>query len=138
MHRHRLLAMDRDEVWRLVEAYRDAWVGHDLNGLLELVTPDVVFHNHTAAERVEGAVGFGEHVAQIHARWPDTQFTERRVHLGEEFAVVEWTASARRTDGRQVEWDGIDVIELRGARICANYVYSSSHAPRMLDSDEPE
>ena len=35
-------------------AYRDAWVSHDLDGLLKLVTPDVVFHNYTAGERVEG------------------------------------------------------------------------------------
>jgi uncharacterized protein (TIGR02246 family) len=125
--------MDRDELWRLVEAYRDAWVGHDLDGLLELVTPDVVFHNYTAAERVEGAQHFSDHVAQIHARWPDTRFRERRVHLGDDFAVVEWTATATPADGRQREWDGIDVIELRDGRVCGNYVYSSSHAPRMLE-----
>ncbi len=125
--------MDRDALWRLVEDYRDAWVAHDVSGLLELVTPDVVFHNYTAGERVENARQFGEHVAQIHARWPDTRFTERRKHLGDGFAVVEWTATATRTGGRQIEWDGIDVILLRDALICANYVYSSSHAPRVLD-----
>lgn len=120
---------------RLVEAYRDARVGHDLDGLLRLVTPDVVFHNYTAAERVEGAERFREHVGQIQARSPDTRFTERRVHLGDDFAVVEWTGTATRTDGRRIEWDGLDVIELRDGRVCANYVYSSSHAPRVLDSD---
>ena len=125
--------MDRGELWRLVEAYRDAWVAHNVDGLLELVTPDVVFHNYTAGERVESARAFGDHVAQIHARWPDTRFTERRNHLGDDFAVVEWTATATRADGRQIEWDGIDVIVLRDDRICANYVYSSSHAARVLD-----
>ncbi len=127
--------MDRDELWRLVEGYRDAWVAHDVDGLLERVTPDVVFHNYTAGERVETARQFGEHVAQIHARWPDTRFIERRKHLGDEFAVVEWTATATRADGRQIEWDGIDVILLRGDLIAANYVYSSSHAPRVLDAE---
>jgi uncharacterized protein (TIGR02246 family) len=128
--------VDRDELWRLVEAYRDAWVGHDLDGLLELVTTDVVFHNYTAGERVEGAKRFGEHVAEIHARWPDTQFAERRVHLGDDFAVVEWTATATRADGTRIEWDGIDVIELRRDRVRGNYVYSSSHAPRVSGSAE--
>ena len=127
--------MDRDELWRVVEAYRDAWVGHDLDGLLELVTPDVVFHNYTAAERVEGANEFREHVAQIHTRWPDTQFSERHIHLGDDFAVVEWTATASRADDRLIEWDGIDVIELRDGRVCANHVYSSSRTPRVLDGD---
>jgi uncharacterized protein (TIGR02246 family) len=127
--------MDRDALWRLVEAYRDAWVGHDLDGLLSLVTPDVVFHNYTAGERVEGAERFCEHVGQIQARWPDTQLSERRVHLGDDFATVEWTAVATRRDGSRIEWDGVDVIELRDERVCGNYVYSSSHAPRALDGD---
>jgi ketosteroid isomerase-like protein len=37
--------VDRDSIWRLVEAYRDAWVAHDLDELMQLVTADVVFHN---------------------------------------------------------------------------------------------
>jgi uncharacterized protein (TIGR02246 family) len=127
--------VDRDELWRLVEAYRDAWVGHDLDGLLTLVTPDVVFHNYTAGERVEGAERFREHVGQIQARWPDTRFRERRVHLGDDSASVEWTATATRADGRRIEWDGIDVLELRDDRVCGNYVYSSSHSPRLLDAE---
>jgi ketosteroid isomerase-like protein len=129
--------VDRDALWRLVEAYRDAWVGHDLDGLLRLVTPDIVFHNYTAAERVEGAERFRDHVGQIQARWPDTRFTERRVHVGDDFATVEWTAVATRADGRRIEWDGVDVIELREDRVCGNYVYSSSHAPRVLDGAQP-
>jgi ketosteroid isomerase-like protein len=127
--------VESDELWRIAEAYRDAWVGHDLDGLLELVTPDIVFHNYTAAERVEGAERFRDHVAQIQARWPDTQFRERRIHLGEDFAAVEWTGTATRADGTRVEWDGIDVIEIRDGRVCGNYVYSSSHAPRVLGAE---
>ena len=127
--------MDRGALLRLVEAYRDAWVGHDLDGLLDLVTPDVVFHNYTTGERVEGAERFREHVAQIHARWPDTQFTERRVYLGDDFAAVEWTATATRADGSEIEWDGCDFIALRDDRICGNHVYSSSQAPRVINAE---
>jgi ketosteroid isomerase-like protein len=111
--------VDGDALWRRVEAYRDAWVGHDLDALMRLVTPDIAFRNYTAAECVEGAKRFREHVAQIHAHWLDTRFAERRIHLGDDFATVEWTATATRADGRQVEWDGVDAIELRDDRICA-------------------
>jgi hypothetical protein len=31
-----------------------------------------------------------------------------------------------------VEWDGIDLIEVRDGRICRNAVYSSAHAARVL------
>ena len=119
-------------LWRRVEAYRDAWVAHDLDALIRLVTPDVVFHNYISAERVEGAERFREHVTGIVTRWPDTRFTERRVHLGDDFACVEWTATATRADGRQVEWDGLDVLEFRGDAVSDNYVYSSSQSPRVL------
>jgi len=129
--------VSREELWRLAEAYRDAWVGHDLDGLLELVTRDVVFHNYTSADRVEGADRFREHVSQIQARWPDTRFTERRVHIGDDFVVVEWIATATRPDGCRIEWDGLDVIEVRDGLVCANYVYSSSHAPRPLPASDP-
>ena len=125
--------MDRDAQWRLVEAYRDAWVAHDLDGLMELVTADVVFHNYTAGERVEGAEAFRAHVGQIHAGRPDTRFTERAVHFGDGVVVAEWTATATGSDGARTEWDGIDVLELRDGRICRNAVYSSSHAPRVPD-----
>ena len=84
---------------------------------------------------MEGAERFREHVAQIHARWPDTHFTERRVYLGDDFAAVEWTATATRADGDQIEWDGCDLIALQDDRICGNYVYSSSQAPRVINAE---
>jgi len=125
--------LTRDDLWHRVEAYRDAWVAHDLDGLLGLVTPDVVFHNYTAGERVEGAENFREHVHSIVTRWPDTRFAERRVHVGDDFACVEWTARATRADGRTVEWDGLDILEFRDEWVSANYVYSTSAAPRVLE-----
>jgi ketosteroid isomerase-like protein len=107
--------VDHSSLWPLVEAYRDAWVGHDLDGLMGLVTEDIVFENFTAGERVEGSDAFREHVRG-----------------GEDFAAVQWTATATRSDGQRVEWDGVDVIEVRDGQVCANHVYSSSHAPRLL------
>ena len=35
--------------------------------------------------------------------------------------------------GRVIEWAGIDLIEVRGGRLCRNAVYSSAHAARVLD-----
>ena len=34
---------------------------------------------------------------------------------------------------RRLEWDGIDVINCRDGLIARNAVYSSGHAPRVLD-----
>jgi hypothetical protein len=64
----------------------------------------------------------GEPIPQIDGRWPDTRFTERRVHLGDEFVVEGWTAPATRADGRQLEWMGSEAIESCALLVCANYV----------------
>jgi len=89
----------------------------------------------TGGERVEGAEAARRHIAAIHARWPDMRFEERDViHAGEDHAVAEWTARATHPDtGRVIEWDGIDLIQVRDGRICRNAVYSSAHAARWLD-----
>jgi ketosteroid isomerase-like protein len=64
------------------------------------------------------------------------RFEERdgRIYAGDDHAVAEWTARATHPDtGRVIEWDGIDLIQVRDGRICRNAVYSSAHAARELD-----
>ena len=96
------------------------------------VTDDIVFHNLTAGERVEGAAAFRAHVCGIHDRWPDLSFEEHGLYLAADTAVAEWTARATAEDGRRLEWDGIDVINCRDGLIARNAVYSTGHAPRIL------
>jgi ketosteroid isomerase-like protein len=125
--------MAPSDVRSLVDRYRAGWFGHDLEAIMAVVADDVVFHNVTAGERVEGAAAFRVHVAAIHERWPDLGFDERALYLADEAAVVEWTAHATAADGRRLEWDGIDVIGCRDSLIVRNAVYSSGHAPRVVE-----
>lgn len=99
---------------------------------MSVVTDDVVFHNVTADERVEGAAAFRAHVAAIHERWPDLSFEEHALCVSAGTGVAEWTARATAGDGRRLEWDVIDVINCRQGLICRNAVYSSGHSPRVL------
>jgi hypothetical protein len=92
----------------------------------------MVFQNHTAGECVEGAAAVAEHIAGIFARYPDMRFSGRRLYLGRDFAVSEWTASATLPDGRRAEWDGVDVFPIRDGLIARKDVYSSSGTPRIL------
>ena len=119
---------------RLVERYRAGWFGHDVDGIMAVVSDDIVFHNVTTGERVEGAAAFRAHVTQIHQRWPDLGFEEHALYIATDTGVVEWTAQATAADGRRLEWDGIDVINCRDGLIARNAVYSSGHAPRVLDA----
>ena len=124
--------MTGPDVRVLVERYRAGWFGHDLDAILAVVSDDIVFHNVTAGERVEGAAAFQAHVAAIHAGWPDLTFEEHAVHFAADTGVAEWTARGTAQDGRRLEWDGIDVINCRDGQITRNAVYSSGHAPRVL------
>jgi steroid delta-isomerase-like uncharacterized protein len=124
--------MGRADAEALIERYNHAWNEQDLDAIAALHAPDVVFENHTAGERVEGAEAVRAHVGGIFARWPDLRFRGRRLYVADDFAVSEWTATATRDDGTRIEWDGVDVFPLRDGLIARKDVYSSSHAPRVL------
>jgi ketosteroid isomerase-like protein len=113
--------------------YRDASFARDVAAIMALVTPDFVFENVTSGERIEGAEAACAYIAAIHARWPDMRFEEREggIRACDDRVVAEWTARATHPDtGRALEWDGVDLIQIREGRICSNAVYSFAHAAR--------
>ena len=121
-----------DAVRDLIGAYDDAWNRQDLDELCAFHADDVVFANHTAGEVVEGAAAVRAHIGGIFERWPSLRFRGRRFYSADDFAVSEWTATATREDGTELEWDGVDVFPIRDGKIARKDIYSSSHAPRIL------
>jgi len=121
----------------VIAAYNAAWNAHDVEAIGALHAPDMVFENHTAGERAEGAEAL-EHIGRIFAAWPDIAFTTRRLYVREDLVVQEWTATAthvtelRRGDlvappsGRRVEWNGMDVIPFEDGLVKRKDVYSDS------------
>jgi hypothetical protein len=111
----------------LIERYNDAWNEQDVDTIHAHHHPEIVFHNHTADERAEGADAVREHIARIFENYPTLRFSTRSLQVGDDFAVCEWTAS---TGTR--EWDGVDVFPIRDGKIARKDVYSSSHRAREL------
>jgi steroid delta-isomerase-like uncharacterized protein len=109
----------------VVRRYNDAWNAHDLDAIHALHAPDVVFENHNAKERAEGAEAVREHVASIFRNWPDLRFRTRSLRAGDDFAVCEWTATGTSGAGETIEWEGIDVFPLREGLIVRKDVYSA-------------
>src|SRR4051812_19683608 len=111
-----------------IDRYDAAWNAQDLAAVVALHDDEIVFENHTAGERAQGAAEVREHIAAIFARWPTLRFERRALRCGEDFAVSEWTARATHPDdGRQLEWDGIDVFPFTAAGLIARKdVYSTS------------
>jgi steroid delta-isomerase-like uncharacterized protein len=121
----------------LIGRYNAGWNRHDVDAIVSLHTPDMVFENHTAGERAAGDE-VRDHIAGIFETWPDLAFRTRSLHTGPGHAVCEWTATAthgRRmhrgalvveATGRRLSWHGVDVFTIRDARIARKDVYSDS------------
>ena len=118
----------------LIERYNRAWNDHDVDTIMSMHTPDMVFHNHTRDVRVEGAE-VRPLLESTFAEQPDLRFRGRGIYFGDDFAICEWTATASDAEGREIEWDGVDIFPLRGGLIARKDVYSSSHAPRVVDRE---
>ena len=121
----------------VIDRYNAAWNEHDLDAIMAMHAPDMVFDNHTAGESAEGAAVRG-HIGSIFETWPDIEFTTRRLYLRDDLVVQEWTATAthantmRRGDlvaeptGKAVTWDGLDVIPFEDGLVKRKDVYSDS------------
>ena len=119
----------------LIDKYDAAWNAQDLDAIASMHDDAIVFHNHTADDRAEGAAEVRDHIGAIFARWPTLRFERRGLRCGHDFAVSEWTARATHPDdGRVLEWDGVDVFPITPqGRIARKDVYSSSGTPRVLE-----
>ena len=131
---------DLDSAEALTEAivrYNDAWNAHDLDRIMAMHAPDMVFENHTAGESAQGEEVRG-HIGSIFETWPDIRFEGRRTYCRDGLVVQEWTATAthanemRRGDlvaeptGRTITWNGLDVIPFEGGLVKRKDVYSDS------------
>jgi steroid delta-isomerase-like uncharacterized protein len=129
----------RVELTDTIGRYNDAWNSHDLDAIIAMHAPDMVFENHTAGERAEGEQ-VREHIGRIFAAWPDIAFHTRRLYVRDGLVVQEWTASATHTtelrrgeltappSGKGVEWEGLDVIPFENGLVKRKDVYSDSVA----------
>ena len=130
-------ASDEDVLREMIDRDNRAWNEHDVDAIIAMHAPDMVFENHTAGERAEGSQ-VREHIARIFAAWPDIAFATRRLYVREDLVVQEWTARATHTremrrgeivaapSGRRVEWEGLDVIPFEDGLVKRKDVYSDS------------
>jgi steroid delta-isomerase-like uncharacterized protein len=120
-----------------IDRYNAAWNAHDLDTIVAMHAPDMVFDNHTAGESATGAE-VRAHIGAIFETWPDIEFTTRRLYVREGLVVQEWSAAATHAKtmcrgelvaeptGRRIEWDGLDVIPFEDGLVKRKDVYSDS------------
>jgi steroid delta-isomerase-like uncharacterized protein len=120
-----------------IARYNQAWNDHDLDAIMAMHAPDMVFENHTAGESAEGEAVRG-HISAIFETWPDIHFETRRLYVRDGVITQEWTATATHTNtmrrgelsaeptGKTIEWRGVDVIPCEDGQIKRKDVYSDS------------
>jgi steroid delta-isomerase-like uncharacterized protein len=128
---------DIDALTEAIDRYNEAWNAHDVDAIVAMHAPDMVFANHTAGESATGS-DVRAHIARIFESWPDLRFEARRLYVREGLVVQEWTATATHTEtmrrgdieappsGRTISWDGIDSIPFENGLIKRKDVYSDS------------
>jgi steroid delta-isomerase-like uncharacterized protein len=120
-----------------IERYNQAWNDHDLDAIMAMHAPDMVFENHTAGESAQGEE-VRDHIGAIFEAWPDIRFEGRRLYARDGVVTQEWTATATHTNtmrrgdlvaeptGKRIEWRGVDVIPFEDGLVKRKDVYSDS------------
>jgi len=122
---------------RRIAEYNDAWNAHDLDAIMAMHAPDMVFENHTAHESAQGE-DVRAHIGAIFETWPDIRFEGRRTYARDGLVVQEWTATATHENrmtrgemvaeptGKTISWLGLDVIPFEDGLVKRKDVYSDS------------
>src|SRR3954469_23611164 len=112
----------RSAVATVIDRYDAALNAHDLDAIASMHDDAIVFHNHTARERVAGATAGRAHIGAIFARWPAATTSRRGVNRA-------CRAPRRRSPtgiGRRRH------LPLTPDGRSRNHIYSSCATPRVL------
>jgi steroid delta-isomerase-like uncharacterized protein len=110
-----------------VARFNEVWNGHDLDGIIRMMTDDVVFEASFGKEpwgtRVVGKPAVRAFLSDMFERIPDVRWDEIRHFASPELAVVEWLTTGTPHGGTRYEVQGCDVLALRDGRIAAKRSY---------------
>ncbi|HZN50857.1 MAG TPA: nuclear transport factor 2 family protein [Methylomirabilota bacterium] len=110
-----------------VARFNTVWNGHDLDGILAMMTDDVVFEASFGKDpwgaRVVGQAAVREFLEDMFRRIPDVRWDEIRHFACPELAVVEWLTTGTPRAGTRYEVQGCDVLALRNGKISAKRSY---------------
>lgn len=110
-----------------VERFNSVWDEHDLDGIADMFTDDVVFEASFGpepyGERAVGKAAARQLAAAVFERVPDLHFQEIRHFVSPELAVVEAITTGTPGGGAPYETHLVDVLTLRDGKISAKRSY---------------
>jgi ketosteroid isomerase-like protein len=110
-----------------VDRFNTVWNGHDLEGILAMMTDDVIFEASFGKDpwgsRVVGKPAVREFLEEMFGRVADIRWDEIRHFAGPELAVVEWLTTGTPRGSTRFEVQGCDLLALRNGKIAAKRSY---------------
>ena len=110
-----------------IDRFNRVWDAHDVDGIVEMFTEDVVFEasfgSEPCGERAVGRQAARGLAAKIFERVPDLHFEEMRHFVTPEFAVVESVTTGTPVGGSPYETHLVDVLTIRDGKIAAKRSY---------------
>jgi ketosteroid isomerase-like protein len=110
-----------------VDGFNTVWNGHDIEGILAMMTDDVIFEASFGKDpwgsRVVGKPAVREFLEEMFDRVADIRWDEIRHFASPELAVVEWLTTGTPRDATRFEVQGCDLLTLRNGKIAAKRSY---------------
>ncbi len=110
-----------------VDRFNTVWNGHDLEGILAMMTDDVVFEASFGRDpwgtRISGKPAVRQFLTDMFARIPDVRWDEIRHFAHPQQVTVEWLTTGTPRGGTAYKVEGCDILTLRDGRIAAKRSY---------------
>ena len=110
-----------------IRRFNSVWDGHDIDGITEMFTDDVIFEasfgSEPYGERASGKEEARRLAASVFERIPDLHFEAIRHFVSPEFAVVESVTTGTPAGGTPFEVHLVDLLTIRDGRIAAKRSY---------------
>jgi ketosteroid isomerase-like protein len=110
-----------------VRRFGEVWNAHDLDGIIDMFTDDVVFEASFGkapwGTRAVGKAAARELIANMLGRVPDIRWDEIRHFVCPDHATVESVTTGSPRDGERFEVHLVDVLTLRDGKIAAKRSY---------------
>jgi len=117
--------MTDEQLHELADRFLAAWTSQEVDRVLEIYSPELVYVDPNTRGAVEGRDGMRRYLNKLFAAWTMT-WTLREAYpdgSGDNVAVL-WHATFQRAEGGPlVEADGMDLVVVRDGLILRNEVY---------------
>jgi ketosteroid isomerase-like protein len=126
--------MSKEVADHFVEALRKLEEDRDVEALVEIHAEDCEVGNVSVSGTFRGHDGLREFWTEYRKTFGEMKSTFRNVFATEEGAALEWTTEGT-SDGEDVSYDGVSILEIEGSKVHRFMAYFDSRAltPQVVD-----